>query len=182
MTSTANGRWAQGVCLLVVALSAVVGVQARRASAEVEAATMTWSAAAARIDSVQRSPSAGDSVDVHAAGEATSLGILPGERDVLVASLRETARRYSLSAVVVSVISRPDGVFAPVRALGGEEVRPAGYAVAVEFAGRFADARQFVNSLPPSVSISRLDARRVDAGAHYQLVLSVYERHEQSRR
>jgi len=176
-----TGRFASAVFLLVIGLSAIVGIRAGRASAAVQAAKASWSAAESRIATVQRAPrDSSDPPDV--TGEVASLGVLPQERSLFAAALQEIAHRDSLTGIRVAVIPRPERLFVPARRVRGASIEPAAYALSVEFTGRFADARKFVNSLPPSVSISRFDATRVDRGVRYQLVLSVYERHANTRR
>ena len=175
-----TGRATSSILLVVIGLSGVVGILAGRANAAMQPAKASWSAAETQIAGIQRS--ARESSDpADATGEMKSLGVQPEERQLFADALLAMARNDSLTGVRVTVIPRPDQLFVPARRVGGESIQSAGYALSVEFTGRFADARKFVNSLPPSVSIWRLDANRVDGGARYQLVLSVYERHVNSR-
>ncbi len=81
----------------------------------------------------------------------------------------------ALSAVRVSVVPVPDSAVIPARLVVGSAIKPASYALAVEFVGRFADAQKFVSTLPPSVSLLSLSAFRREGGALYKLLLSVYE-------
>lgn len=182
-----DGRaWPLALGLIAIAAFIVVGLAAGRASAATRAAAERWKVAAAQIADAQRRSgvaAARDSARLMAeAREANALGIAPAEKSLIVGHIERLARSGSLTSVRVVATPSPQGTVVPARSLAGQALRPASWSIAVEFVGRFADARKFVISLPPSVSISRLNAARVADGARYQIVLSVYELNASSGR
>ena len=104
-----------------------------------------------------------------------ALGVRPGDKLSLVDMMGRLAEACALSAIRVNTVPASDSAFVVSRQLSGVPIKPADYALAVEFVGSFANAQKFVSSLPPSVSLWRLTATRRTGGALYQLVLSVYE-------
>lgn len=167
------------VALIIIGLSAWTGMSARSTAARIAASRSSWEAAGAQLATVQQNfkvPSATEASALLAeASRMSALGVPFDDRLTLVDMLGHLAEALSLSAVRVNLVPVPDSVVIPARQVLGSSVRPASYAIAVEFVGRFADAHKFVSSLPPSVSLSRLNAVRRDGGALYKLILSVYE-------
>jgi hypothetical protein len=168
-----------GVALLVIGLAGWTGLKARATGARLAASRGGWETTGAQLATVQqqfRVPSATEaSALVAEASRMSALGVPFDDRLSLVDMLGHLAEALSLSAVRVNLVPVPDSAVIPSRQVVGSSVRPASYAIAVEFVGRFADAQKFVSSLPPSVSLSRLNAARRDGGALYKLILSVYE-------
>ncbi len=177
----ANSNQAIGlaVALLVIGLSAWTGLRARSTTAHLAASRAAWETTEAQLATVRqqfRVPSTAESSALVAeANRMSALGVPSDERLALVDMLGHLAEALSLSGVRVNLVQLPDSVVIPARHIVGGSVRPATYAIAVEFVGRFADAQKFVSSLPPSVSLARLVASRRDKGASYKLILSVYE-------
>ena len=104
-----------------------------------------------------------------------ALGVPAAEKLNLVDMLGRLAEACSLRSVRVNSVAPSDSTYVPDRKVGGRRINPADYALAVEFAGGFADAQKFVSSLPPSVSLSRMSATRREGSTQYQLILSVYQ-------
>jgi hypothetical protein len=167
------------VALLVVGLSGWIGTRARATAKSLGMTRQAWESTAAQLATVQqqfRLPTSRESAELVAeANRMSALGVPAEEKLGLVDMLGHLAEALALSAVRVSVVSVPDSAVIPARQVVGSAIKPASYAIAVEFVGRFADAQKFVSSLPPSVSLSRFSASRRDGGALYRLVLSVYE-------
>jgi hypothetical protein len=167
------------VMVLVIGLSAWMGLRARGTMRDLSASRRTWEDAASQLSTVQqqfRVPTTSESSSLIAEGSRLSaLGITSDEKLGLVDLLGRLAEAMSLSSVRVNVVPVADSAVIPARQVVGSSIRPASYALAVEFVGRFADAQKFVSSLPPSVSISSLTASRREGAARYSLILSVYE-------
>jgi hypothetical protein len=181
-------RWAQAnqtvllagaVATLVIGLSAWIGIRARAAESMLSARLATWEVSARELATVQqqfRAPTAKESAALIAeSSRMSALGVPPDEKLNLVDMLGRLAEACALQTVRVNVVPVPDSGFVPQRQVFGNSVKPATYAVAVEFAGSFSNAQKFVSSLPPSVTLLRLGAARQRTGAIYQLILSVYE-------
>jgi hypothetical protein len=158
-----------------VALSLLVGLDAGRATAAAREAKSRWNSAAIQAAEAQRRGRPVSDGRLVLGGDFSTLGVAPAGKSRLIDEVGRLARSNSLTSVMVTAVSHPEGLFTPVRRLGATQIEGAPYALAVEFVGRFADARKFVNSLPPSVSLWRLDAARSEGGARYLLILSVYE-------
>ena len=167
------------VMILVIGLSGWMGLRARGTMRDLSASRRTWEDAAAQLSTVQqqfRVPTTSESSALIAEGSRLSaLGITSDEKLGLVDLLGRLAEAMSLSSVRVNVVPVGDSAVIPARQVVGSSIKPASYALAVEFVGRFADAQKFVSSLPPSVSISSLTASRREGAARYSLILSVYE-------
>ena len=167
------------VMTLVIGLSGWMGLRARGTMRELSASRRTWEATAAQLSTVQqqfRRPTTSESSALMAeANRMSALGITSDEKLGLVDLLGRLAEAMSLSSVRVNVVPVADSAVIPARQVVGSSIKPASYALAVEFVGRFADAQKFVSSLPPSVSISSLTAIRREGAARYSLILSVYE-------
>jgi hypothetical protein len=167
------------VALLVLGLSAWVGTRARAVQGRLAVTRQAWESTAGQLSIVQqqfRLPTSTESARLAAeANRMSALGVPAEEKLGLVDMLGHLAEALALTAVRVNVVAVPDSAVIPSREVAGGAIRPAAYAIAVEFVGRFADAQKFVSSLPPSVSLSRFNASRRDGGALYRLVLSVYE-------
>ena len=174
-----NQLLAIGVALLVVGLSGWVGMRARSAARQLSAKRSVWDATASQLATVQqqfRAPTSTESAALLAeSSRMGALGVRPGDKLDLVDMMGRLAEACSLASIRVNSVPASDSAFVASRQLGGVDIKPADYALAVEFVGSFANAQKFVSSLPPSVSLSRLTASRRPGGALYQLVLSVYE-------
>jgi len=179
VTANQTLLFANAVAVLLIGLSLWVGLRARAATAALSARRMTWEVSANELATVQqqfRAPTATESAAlISESNRMSALGVPAEEKLNLVDMIGRLAEACALEAVRVNVIAAPDSVFVPERQVFGNAVKPAGYAVAVEFAGSFANAQKFVSNLPPSVTVSRLSGARQRAGAAYQLILSVYE-------
>jgi hypothetical protein len=168
-----------GVALLIVGLSAWIGTRASAVAGDLRSKRSTWESTANQLASVQqqfRVPSTTESAALLA--ESSRMGALavPAEEKLnLVDMIGRLAEASALTSVRVNAIAASDSAVVPDRQIAGAQIKPAEYAIAVEFAGSFASARRFVSSLPPSVLLSRLTAVRRDGGVLYQLILSVYE-------
>ncbi|MGQ0814700.1 MAG: hypothetical protein ACT4O1_09560 [Gemmatimonadota bacterium] len=64
---------------------------------------------------------------------------------------------------------------ASTRILAGQEFKPAGYAVSVEFTANFATAVEFIAQLPAAVSIASVQLKRQEERVHARFLLTVYE-------
>ena len=174
-----NQLLAIGVAAIVLVASLIVGILARRATAELAQKRGGWEEASNQIATVQqqfRVPTATESAALIAeSGRMGALGVPEAEKVNLLDSIGRLAEACSLTQVRVRAASPPDSIFVAARAIGTQTINPAGYAVIVEFSGGFAGLVQFVSNLPPSVSITRLGAARHGSATMYQLVLSVYE-------
>ena len=168
-----------GVFTLVIVLSGWMGLRARSTMRDLSTSRRAWDATASQLSTVQqqfRLPTTSESSALMAeASRMSALGITADEKLGLVDLLGRLAEAMSLSSVRVNVVPVADSAVIPARQVVGSSIRPASYALAVEFVGRFADAQKFVSSLPPSVSISSLTAIRREGAARYSLILSVYE-------
>jgi hypothetical protein len=181
-------RWARtnpnqilaiGVAALVVGLSAWVGLKARAANASLASKRAAWESTANQLATVQqqfRVPTTTESAALIAeSSRMGALGVPAGEKLNLIDMVGRLAEACGLSSVRVNSAVPGDSAFVADREVAGTAIKPATYALAVEFAGSFANAQKFVRSLPPSVALSRLTATRRESGALYHLVLSVYE-------
>ena len=181
--SNPNQLLAIGVAALVVGLSGWTGLRARSVARELSTKRAAWEATASQLATVQqqfRAPTSKESAALLAeSSRMGALGVRPGDKLELVDMMGRLAEACSLTSVRVNSVPASDSAFVVSRQLAGIPIKPAEYALAVEFVGSFADAQKFVSSLPPSVSLWRLTASRRAAGgsegALYQLVLSVYE-------
>jgi hypothetical protein len=177
--SNPNQPIAMSVAVLVIAVSAWVGIRARRASAELAGKRAAWEQTASRLATIQqqfRAPTSTESAGLMAeAGSMGALGVPRDEKLNIVDVVGRLAEACALNNVRVTARAVPDSAFIAPRPIGGVAVAPADYALAVEFVGSFANAQKFVSSLPPSVSLSRLSAAGRGGRVLYQLVLSVYQ-------
>ena len=174
-----NQLLAIGVAVLIMSVSAKVGLKARSVARELSARRATWNVTASRLATVQQQfvvPTTTESSALIAeSSQMGALGVPAGEKLGLVDMVGRLAEACSLGSVRVNSMAVSDSAYVPERQVAGSRIKPADYALAVEFVGRFADAQKFVSSLPPSVSLSRLSAARHEGGTQYQLILSVYE-------
>jgi hypothetical protein len=182
------GRWsrdnptqtlAAAVAMLVIGLSLWVGIQARRASRELTSRKAVWQQASNQLATVQqqfRVPSSMESAAlISESSRMGALGVSPADQLTLIESIGSLAEACGLARVRVNSAPVTDTLFAPPRSIGSQNLKPASYAVTLEFTGSFAGLVQFVSSLPPSVSVSRIGAGRGSGSTAYHLVLSVYE-------
>ena len=168
-----------GVSLLIVGLSAWVGLRAGKVARDLQSKRAAWESTADRLATVQqqfRVPTATESAALIAESSRMSALAIPAEEKLnLVDMIGRLAEACALSSVRVNAVAASDSAVVPERDIAGSLVKTADYAVAVEFAGSFGNAKKFVSSLPPSVVLSRLNAVHRDGGVFYQLILSVYE-------
>jgi hypothetical protein len=168
-----------GVAALVLGMSGWMGTRARSVAADLSSKRSAWNATASQLATVQqqfRAPSSTESASLIAeSSRMGALGVRPGDKLSLVDMMGRLAEACALTAIRVNTVPASDSAFVVSRQLSGVPIKPADYALAVEFVGSFANAQKFVSSLPPSVSLWRLTATRRTGGALYQLVLSVYE-------
>jgi hypothetical protein len=167
-----------GVGLLVIALSLWVGFQARSTAAELAKKQLDWQRTAEQFAMLQqqfRLPTSTESAALIAeSARMGALGVPSSERVSLMELLVNLSEASGLTDVHVSFVTG-DTSFLPPRTIGADPVNRASYGVALEFTGGFAGLVQFVNSLPPSVSLSRLGAARHGEQTAYHIFLSVYE-------
>ena len=170
---------AVAVGALVMGASVYVGSKARSANRELETRRLAWQETANQLATVQqqfKAPSSNESAALIAeSSRLGSLAVTPEDRLVLVDAVGRLAEACGLRRIRVNSVQRGDTLFARERSLPGGDLHLAEYALDVEFEGGFAGVVQFVNTLPPSVSVSRLGAMRRPGGATYQVILSVYE-------
>ena len=177
--SNPNQLLAIGVAVLVVGLAAWTGLRARRTAGDLASKRVAWEATANQVATVRqqfRAPTSTESAALLA--EASRMGALavPADDKLALADVvGRLAEACGLRSVRVTSVRASDSTFVPTREVAGSSIKPATYALAVEFAGSFASAQKFVSSLPPSVSLSRLTAARREGAVLYQLTLSVYE-------
>lgn len=172
-------RIAAGCCVLIVALSAMVGARAGEASRQLAEKRSAWIAAEGQVVALQKkfqAPSTAESkLLVAEAASLSNIAASPDDELRLVDSLSRLARGAGVGALQIDVVAASPSPAVPVGDFGGIRLRRARYDLAVNFAGGFAEAGKFVNSLPPSVRVSRLEAVRQRDGARYHLILSVFE-------
>jgi hypothetical protein len=166
------------VAVVALGVALWLGFSARSATLELARKRDEWARAANRLATVQqqfRVPTSTESAAL--VSESARLGVLgvpESEKLSLLESIGRLAEACALTQVRARSIAS-DSVYTPERSIGAEEIKPAGYAVALEFRGSFAGLVQFVSSLPPSVSVSQLRAARFGDATRYYVVLSVYE-------
>jgi hypothetical protein len=168
-----------GVSLVVIGASVFVGAKARSAGQALEQKRASWEQAANQLATVQqqfRAPTGTESAALIAEGSRLgSLGVQPDDRLSLLDAVGRLAETAGLTEVQVNTKATTDSLYAADRSVPGSTVRKADYALTVDCGGGFAAAVQFVNTLPPSVSVSRFYAARTPSGARYRILLSVYE-------
>ena len=179
MRSNPNRLLGIGVAVLIMALATKVGLKARGVARDLSSRKAAWNLTASRLATVQQQfvvPTTTESSALIAeSSQMGALGVPPAEKLTIVDMVGRLAEACALRAVRVNSVARSDSAFVPDRKVGTSRINPAGYALAVEFVGGFADAQKFVSSLPPSVSLSRMAATRREGGTQYQLILSVYQ-------
>ena len=149
LKSSPNQILVIAVGLLVLGLSGWTGWRARTVAGDLTTRRTAWEDAASQLATVRQ--------------------------QFRVPTSTESAALVAECAGRVNSVARSDSAWVGDRQVAGATIRPAEYVLSVEFAGSFANARKFVSSLPPSVSLSRLTAARRDGATVYQLILSVYE-------
>ena len=177
--SNPNQLLAIGVAALILGAAGKVGFKARMVARDLSARQATWNMTAGRLATVQQQfvvPTTTESSALIAeSSQMGALGVPTGEKLNLVDMVGRLAEACSLRSVRVNSVAASDSAFVPERKVGENRINPADYALAVEFVGGFADAQKFVSSLPPSVSLSRMSAKRREGGTQYQVILSVYQ-------
>lgn len=167
------------VGFFILLASVWVGLQSRSTSAELVKKAAAWQQIADQLATLQqeyRVPSSSESAALIAeSARLGTLGVPSTERVSLMEFLARLADASTLSEVRVNFKAGKDSAFIPPRSIGPELISPAAYSVTIDFSGSFAGLVQFVSSLPPSVSISRLGAARNGGHTAYHVVLSVYE-------
>ena len=168
-----------GFGFFVLAVSVWVGLRARSGSAELAGKYAGGQQTADQLATAQqqfRVPSSAESAALLVeSARMGALGVPLSERVSLMEFLARLADASSLSEVRVSFKAGMDSSFIPPRSIGADPISPAAYSVSLDFTGSFAGLVQFVSSLPPSVSVSRLGAARNGGHTGYHIVLSVYE-------
>jgi hypothetical protein len=174
-----NQLLAVTAAVIVAAASGWVGFQARKTSMALETKREALQRATEQVASVQRQlrpPTPTETAELVAeASRIGALGVADADRLVLVDSIGRLAEASGLARVRVLSRARNDSLYLRPRAVVSQTLAPAGYELNVEFAGGFAEVVKFVNSLPPSVSVSRFSAARRGGQTGYQMILSVYQ-------
>ena len=177
--SNPNQFFAIGLATLIIGLSIWTGIRSRVVAGDVALSRRSWDRLASQVAMIQQQFRMPNSIESAALAREVNrvgaLGVPPGDQVNLVEMIGTLAETSALESVRVSAVARSDSAYVAEREIGGAQVKPATYALAVEFVGSFANAQKFVSSLPPSVSLSRLKAARREGGTQYHLVLSVYE-------
>jgi hypothetical protein len=174
-----NHLLAVALGLFVIAASIWVGLQAKSVAASVSQKGAAWQQTASQLAALQqqfRTPSSFESAAlITESARAGALGVPASDRVSLMEYVARLADASALSEVRVNFKAGMDSAFIPPRLIGADPISPATYSVTVDFTGSFVGLVQFVSSLPPSVSISRLGASRNGRHTAYHVVLSVYE-------
>lgn len=167
------------VGVFIATASIWVGIRARTATAALSRRGAAWEQTAGQLATLQQQflvPSSLESAALIAeSARIGALGVPTADRVSLMEYLASLADASALSDVRVNFKAGTDSAFIPPRSIGGVAISPAAYSVTLDFTGSFAGLVQFVSSLPPSVSMSRLGAARSGGRATYHIVLSVYE-------
>ena len=107
--------------------------------------------------------------------DSLDLGSPAGMRLPVAEAVTRVAELAGLRQVRVR-FAAPDSAFIPPRGAGdAAHLTPAGYVVALDGDGAFADVVRALNTLPRFVSVVRLTATNERAAVHYHIVLAVYE-------
>jgi hypothetical protein len=167
------------VSVLVIGLSGWIGLKARAAGDSLAKSRRAWEDVANQLATVRqqfRVPTSSESAAIISeSSRMGALGIPNAEKLNVLDAVGRLAEACALGDVRVSAIAVSDSSYAADRQVAGINIKHADYAVAVEFAGSFANAVKFVSSLPPSVSLARMSAAKRNGASQYYLVLSVYE-------
>jgi hypothetical protein len=165
--------------IVVLGGSLWVGTRSRAAAAKLAAKRPAWQSTADQLATVRqqfRLPSSSETAALLAeSGRMSALGVPQSERVSLMELVSRVADAAALSDVRVSFRAGVDSAFIPSRVIGSSTLSPAAYSIVVDCTGSFVGLVQFVSSLPPSVSVSRLGAARHGDRAAFHLLLSVYE-------
>jgi hypothetical protein len=174
-----NQLFALGLAVVVFAASVWVGTKARAATSRMAQREMAWRGSADQLASLTqrfRVPGSSEAAALLTeSGHLSALGVPSSDRVSLMEWVARAADASALSDVHVSFRSGVDSLFIPPRIIGGSPISPASYSVVVDCVGSFAGVVQFVSTLPPSVSVSRLSASQRGDRAVYHVLLSVYE-------
>lgn len=184
------GRWTRdnplhpfvGLLAVVTLMSSVwIGMQSRKARQQLETTLTSWKQASQQLATVRqqfRLPSSTESAAILRESAALgSLGVPAGERVSLielVSRLAEASDLRDLRVAFQPPVPADSGFLAP-RSIGTKSIDQAGYAISLDFTGSFSGLMQFVSSLPPSLSVSRLGAARQGDHGTYHVLLAVYE-------
>jgi hypothetical protein len=184
------GRWTRenpllpviGLCALVtLGASGWVGIQSQKARQQLGTTINTWKQASQELATVRqqfRMPSTTESDAIlKESASLGQLGVPAGERVSIMELVSRLAEASDLRGVRVSFQAPlpADSGFVPPRSIGSKSITQAGYTISLDFTGSFAGLMQFVSSLPPSLSVTRLGAARQGDGATYRVLLAVYE-------
>jgi hypothetical protein len=165
--------------VFVLGASMWVGLQAKSVAATLAQKGAGWQQTATQLAALQqqfRVPSSFESAAlISESARMGALGVPAGGRVSLMEYLAQLADASALSEVRVNFKAGMDSAFIQPRSIGADPINPAAYSVTLDFTGSFAGLVQFVSSLPPSVSLSRLGAARNAGHTAYHVVLSVYE-------
>jgi hypothetical protein len=168
-----------GGAIVVLAASGWVGAKSRAATLSLAAKQAAWRSSAEQLATVTqqfRTPSSSETASLLAeSGRVTALGVQPADRVSLMELVARAADASMLTDVHVTFRTGIDSVLIAPRIIGGSTISPASYGIVIDCSGSFAGVVQFVSSLPPSVSVSRLSASRHGDRATYHVLLSVYE-------
>jgi hypothetical protein len=186
--SESFGRWRRerpnqlptlAVGFFILAASIWVGFQARSVAVGLAKKGAGWQQTADQLATLQqqfRVPSSSESAALIAeSARMGALGVPVTDRVSLMEYIARLADASALSEVRVNFKAAKDTVFIPPRSIGADPINPAAYSVTLDFTGSFAGLVQFVSSLPPSVSLSRVGAARNGGHTAYHVLLSVYE-------
>lgn len=111
--------------------------------------------------------------------DSGALGVAPEDKVALTESVARLAEQSGLLRSQVR--------FGPSDSLPGADrgaisgsVAPGNYTIAMDADGGFAELLTFVNALPVAVSVTHLVGSRDTTGAHFHVILAVYENKDAS--
>jgi hypothetical protein len=167
-----------GVALFAVVVFVMLGLALHRRMQPLKLDVARLNGSASEISAFRAafkpSPVAGD-LSATVLPESLSVSVPREMRFSLAEDIAARAELSGLNSVRVR-FATPDSTPAPTApALMGTPVSVADFTIAVEATGGFAAVLSLVNHLPPSVALQRLLVERTKAGAHYRLILAVFE-------
>jgi hypothetical protein len=167
------------VSVIVAGASAWVGLGARSATAALATKRIALQRATDQVSSLRqqlRTPTPKETAALIAeASRLRALGVADSDRQDLVDAVGQLAESSGLGHIKVYAKVRNDSLYLRPRTIVSQTLPPASYELELEFAGGFAEVIRFVNSLPPSVSVSRFSASRRGGLTDYSMILSVYQ-------
>lgn len=174
-----RGHWQAALLSLAVAVVALVlGTAAHRRSAPARSEASALESAERLVEQFRssfRQASPAEQAGWQHGLDSLGIGMAGGTKLQLAQSIAHGAEAAGLRSIEVR-FGTADSAFVPPRG-GGDfvAVAPANYTVVISGVGGFANVVTFVNSLPPAVSVIRLDAARDKAVTRYRISLAVYE-------